>query len=42
MNRSIVILFLLITTLSSAQKPNVLVFLVDDLKPSFGAYGDTL
>ncbi|MDD7985235.1 sulfatase [Lentisphaera marina] len=31
----------MITTLSGAQKPNVLVFLVDDLKPSFGAYGDT-
>lgn len=27
--------------LSATEKPNVLLILVDDLKPSFGAYGDT-
>ncbi len=29
------------TFLPAAERPNVLLILVDDLKPSFGAYGDT-
>ncbi len=33
--------FGLSTTGPAAEKPNVLLILVDDLKPSFGAYGDT-
>lgn len=33
--------WLLVTALlSAAERPNVLLILVDDLKPSFGAYGD--
>lgn len=29
------------TSLQAAEQPNVLLLLVDDLKPSFGAYGQT-
>ena len=31
---------LCLTTAAAAERPNVLLILVDDLKPSFGAYGD--
>lgn len=41
-NLLFVILFALCGQLTSAaDRPNVLLILVDDLKPSFGAYGDT-
>ncbi|WP_417851517.1 sulfatase [Thalassoglobus sp.] len=34
------LLILILSTVAQAEKPNVLLILVDDLKPSFGAYGD--
>jgi len=38
---SVLVLFCLLSSpLIATQKPNVLLILVDDLKPSFGAYGD--
>ena len=39
---TIAILALLVTPLAAADKPNVLLILVDDLKPAIGAYGDPI
>ncbi|MEW4489290.1 sulfatase [Thalassoglobus sp. JC818] len=36
----VAILFATSTVASAAERPNVLLILVDDLKPSFGAYGE--
>ena len=33
-------LFLFLSWLARAEKPNVLLILVDDLKPAMGCYGD--
>ena len=35
-------LLLLVTPVVATEKPNVLLLLVDDLKPAMGCYGDRL
>jgi iduronate 2-sulfatase len=42
MKRLLPILLALVSSLSAAEKPNVLLICVDDLKPALGCYGDKL
>ena len=45
MNRVLILKLLIavgLTATQGAQKPNVLLILVDDLKPALGCYGDQL
>ena len=42
MKRLLPVLLALLSALSAAEKPNVLLICVDDLKPVLGCYGDTL